>query len=136
MTHKLDIETRLDRSLVSQVKAPQLGRGFDASVWARIEAAEQQATNPVRERAASPSSARWLLAINIVGVAVTVILVVIFGMQSFNEVSVSVSLPTPEVSAAMSAEILKFAAQGITAVSVIFGLMFTPLGRRLRAEWT
>ena len=134
MTRKLEIETRLDRSLANQVKAPQLGRGFDASVWARIEAAEQQATNPVRERAASPASARWLLAINIVGVAVTAILVVIFGMQSFNEVSVS--LPTPEVSAATSSQILKFAAQGITAVSVIFGLMFTPIGRRLRAEWT
>lgn len=134
MTHKLDIETRLDRSLANQVKAPQLGRGFDASVWARIEAVDQQATNPVRELARPAPAARWLLAINIVGVAVTVLLIVIFGMQSFNEVSVS--LPTPEVSAATSAQILKFAAQGITAVSVIFGLMFTPFGRRLRAELT
>jgi negative regulator of sigma E activity len=134
MTRKLDIETRLDRSLANQVKAPQLGRGFDASVWARIEAAEQQATNPVRERTRSPSSGRWLLMINVVGVAVTALLVVIFGMQSFNDVSVS--LPTPEVSAATSAQILKFAAQGITIVSVVFGLMFTPLGRRLRAELT
>lgn len=134
MTRKLDIETRLDRSLANQVKAPRLGRGFDASVWARIEAAEQQATNPVRERAPSPSSGRWLFIINVVGVAVTALLVVIFGMQAFNDVSVSV--PTPEVSAATSAQILKFAAQAITIVSVVFGLMFTPLGRRLRAELT
>ena len=134
MTHKLDIETRVDRSLANQVKAPQLGRAFDAAVWARIEAAEQPATNPVRERAAPPSSARWLLAINIVGIAVTALLVVIFGMQSFNEVSVS--LPSPAVSAAMSAQILKVSALAITLASVIFGIMFTPLGRRLRAELT
>ena len=134
MTRKLDIETRLDRSLANQVKAPRLGRGFDASVWARIEAAGQQATNPVRERAPSTSSVRWLLAINVMGVAVTALLVLIFGMQSLNDVSVT--LPTAEVSATTSAQILKFAAQGITAVSVIFGLMFTPLGRRLRAELT
>ena len=65
---------------------------------------------------------------------ITALLVLIFGMQSFNDVSVT--LPAPEVSAAASAEILKFAAPGITAVAVIFGLMFTPLGRRLRAELT
>lgn len=133
MTRKLDIETRLDRSLANQVKAPRLGRGFDASVWARIEAAGQRVTNPVRERGTS-TSARWLLAINVMGVVVTALLVLIFGMQSLNDVSVT--LPTAEVSAATSAQILKFAAQGITAVSVIFGLMFTPLGRRLRAELT
>jgi hypothetical protein len=132
MKTKLHIEANLDRSLANQVKAPRLDRRFDAAVWARIQAAEQRATRPVLDRAKAPSSARWLLVTNVIGVTVAALLVVIFGLQSFAEVSVS--LPTPEVSAATSAHIFKIAAQAITLVSVVFGLLFTPLGRRLRAE--
>ncbi len=134
MNTKLHIEANLDRSLANQVKAPRLDRRFDAAVWARIQAAEQRATHPVPDRARAPSSARWLLVTNVIGVAVAALLVVIFGLQSFAEVSVS--LPTPEVSAATSAQIFRIAAQAITLVSVVFGLLFTPLGRRLRAELT
>jgi hypothetical protein len=134
MTRKLYIEAKLDRSLANQVKAPRLDHRFDALVWARIETADQRATNPVQVRAKSPSSARWLLVINVIGVAVAALLVVIFGMQSFNEVSVA--LPTPEVSVATREQVFRIAAQSITIVSVVFGLMFTPLGRRLRAELT
>ena len=60
-------------------------------------------------------------------------LVVVFGLQSFS--GASVNLPMPEVSAATGAEILKFAAQAVTIVSLVFGLLFTPIGRRLRAEF-
>ncbi len=133
MTRNLDIETKLDRSLANQVKAPRLGRSFDAAVWARIEAAEQRATNPVLERK-SRSSARWLFISNVVGVGVAVLLVVIFGLRSFADVSVSV--PTPEISAAASAQIFAIAGQAIGAVALVFGLLLTPLGRRLRAELT
>jgi len=134
MTRKLDIEANLDRSLANQVKAPRLDRRFDAAVWARIEAVEQRATNPVQVRSKALSSARWLFVINVIGVAIAAVLVVVFGLKSFSEVSVN--LPMPEVSAATGAEILKFAAQAVTIVSLVFGLLFTPIGRRLRAELT
>lgn len=134
MTRKLDIEATLDRSLANQVKVPRLDRRFDAAVWARIEAAQQRATNPVPEISRPRSSARWLFVINVVGVAVAVALVLIFGMQPYADVTVNV--PTPEVSAATQVQILEFAAQTITIVSVVFGLLFTPIGRRLRAEFT
>ena len=134
MTNKLDIETMLDRSLQKQLTAPRLDGRFDAAVWARIAAQEQGATNPVQEPTRSPSSARWLFVINVIGVAVAVLLVVIFGTQLFTDVSVN--LPTPEVSAATGDKILRIAAQTITLASLVFGLLFTPIGRRLRAEFT
>jgi len=134
MTRKLEIEANLDRSLANQVKAPRLDRRFDAAVWARIEAAEQRATNPVQVRSRAHSSARWLFFINLIGVASAVVLVVIFGLQSFSAVSLDLALP--EVSAAAGADILKFATQAVTIVSLVFGLLCTPIGRRLRAEFT
>jgi hypothetical protein len=130
MTHKLDVESRLDRSLRNQLKVPRLDGRFDAAVWARIAAQEQRATNPVQNR----SSARWLFVINIVGVAIAAALVVIFGLQSFTEVSVN--LPLPEVSANVGAQILRFATPVVTTAALVFGLLFTPIGRRLRAELT
>jgi hypothetical protein len=134
MTRKLDIEDALDRSLANQVKAPTLGRRFDAAVWARIEADEQRTTNPVLETIKTPSAPRWLFVMNVIGVAVAVLLVAIFGLESFSEVSVS--MPTPEISAATSAQVYKVAGEAIGAVALVFGLLLTPLGRRLRAELT
>jgi hypothetical protein len=134
MNHKLDIETRLDRSLQNQLKVPRLDGRFDAGVWARIAAQEQGATNPVQQRVKAPSSARWLFVINVVGVAVAALLVVIFGTQAFADVSVS--LPKPEISAVTGDQIIKVASQVITLVALVFGLLFTPIGRRLRAELT
>jgi hypothetical protein len=140
MTHKLDIEARLERSLVNQVKAPQLGRKFDAAVWARIEAEAQGATNPVSMRKSSPSkSARWFLGLNAIGMAVTVALVVVFGFQSFADVSMNVptlNVPTVDVSAATTKQIASIAGQLIAFASLGFGLMFTRFGRWLRAEFT
>jgi hypothetical protein len=128
MTHKLEVESRLDRSLRNQLKVPRLDGRFDAAVWARIAAQEQRATNPVQNR----SSARWLFVINIIGVAIAAALVVIFGLQSFTEVSVN--LPMPEVSANVGVQILRFSTPVVTTVALVFGLLFTPIGRRLRAE--
>ena len=139
MTHKLDIEARLERSLVNQVKAPQLGKKFDASVWARIEAESQTATNPVSIQPSAPRTANWLMISNAIGVSITVILVVVFGMQSFTDVSRAVStiaLPTIEVSAATRDQIYQVGGQAIAVVSLVFGLLFTPIGRRLRNALT
>ena len=130
MTNKLDVESRLDRSLRNQLKAQRLDGRFDAAVWARIAAQEQRTTNPVQNRA----SARWLFVINVLGLAIAAALVVIFGLQSFTEVSIN--LPLPEVSADTSAQVLNIATKAVTAVSLIFGLLFTPVGRRLREELT
>jgi hypothetical protein len=134
MTRKLDIEARLDRSLANQVKAPRLERRFDAAVWARIEAAERRATNPVLNPAGAQSSARWLFVINVIGVSVAVLLVIIFGLNSFTDVTVN--MPMPQVSEAAQVQIFKIAAHALTIVSVVVGLLFTPIGRRLRAEFT
>ena len=129
MTRKLDIETRLDRSLANQIKAPHLGRQFDASVWARIEAEAQATTNPVSEpRKSTP--ALWLRISNAIGVSVAALLVVVFGIQSL--VGASLEVPTIEVSPAMSEQILGYAGPVITIVSLGFGLMFTRFGRWVR----
>jgi hypothetical protein len=134
MTRKLEIEAKLDRSLANQVKAPQLDRRFDAAVWARIEAAGELASGVESQLARPRSPARWLRAINAFGVAVTALLVLKFGSQWFADLPVSV--PFPQFSQADEVRILELAVQTLTVLSVLFGLMFTPLGRRLRAEFT
>jgi hypothetical protein len=134
MTRKIDIEANLDRSLANQVKVPKLDGRFDAAVWARIDEHEQRATNPAAARARPSSSARWLFVSNVIGISVAVLLVAIFGLQSFSEVSVSV--PTTEFSAFTSAQVLAIGGQAIGAVALVFGLLFTPIGRRLRAEFS
>jgi len=135
MTRKLDIEARLERSLVNQVKAPQLDRKFDASVWARIEAQSQAATNPVLEPPRMSRSARWLMISNAIGVAVALALIVYFGAQVLGPVEVNVPVVSaPEISATTMEQISHVALNVITGVSLIFALMFTSLGRRLRSE--
>jgi hypothetical protein len=134
MTHKLDIEAALDRSLANQVKAPRLDRRFDAAVWARIEATQQPAATPVIEGARVQSSARWLFAVNVIGAAVAVALIFIFGVQPFAQVTVPV--PAPQISLATSMQIINVAGQVLGGIALVFGLMYTPIGRRLRAELT
>ena len=100
MTNKLDIETRLDRSLQKQVAAPRLDGRFDAAVWARIAAEEQRATQPAvgARSAAASGSARWMFITNVIGIAVAALLVIFFGMAAFSGVNVSVDLPVPQIS--------------------------------------
>jgi hypothetical protein len=131
MTDKLDIETRLDRSLQHQVRAPRLDGRFDAAVWARIEAEGQSAPAPV-PRAAVPESARWMFITNVVGLSVAALLVVVFGLRAFG--GVEVSMTVPQIAPATFQEIGAISAKILTVVALVFGLMFTPIGRRLRAE--
>jgi len=65
-----------------------------------------------------------------------VLLVVFFGMKAFSGVSVSVDVPVPQVSPTTMKEIVAVSVQSVTLVAVIFGLMFTPLGRRLKSVFT
>jgi len=138
MTNKLDIETRLDRSLQNQVAAPRLDGRFDAAVWKRIAAEEQSAKQPAvgARSAAASTSARWMFITNVIGIAVAVLLVVYFVMKAFSGVSVSVDVPVPQVSPTTMKEIVALSVQSVTLAAVIFGLMFTPLGRRLKSVFT
>lgn len=134
MTQKLDIEAALERSLRKQVKAPQLDGRFDAAVWSRIEAAGQRAPAS-RVAAPLPASAHWLSIINGVGVAVALMLVVYFGAQALGPVEVNVpAVSTPEISASTMNLVARLAVNIVTAASLVFALMFTSLGRRLKAE--
>ena len=135
MTNKLDIETRLDRSLQNQVAAPRLDGRFDAAVWKRIAADEQRARQPIVDaRSAAVSvSARWMFITNVIGISVAALLLAFFGMKAFSGVNLSVDVPVPQVSPTTMKEIVALSVQTVTVGAVIFGLMFTPVGRRVRS---
>lgn len=128
-------EARLERSLARQVSAPQLDRRFNAAVWARIEA-EESADERGAVSAQSPASrvARWLFASNLGGFIVAAILVAYFGARMLGGVEIDV--PAPALSPAQSDAVSQLIVWGFTVGALVFGLMFTPLGRRLRSELT
>jgi hypothetical protein len=142
--NKQDIEARLDRSLASQLRVPKLDRRFDAGVWARIEA-EQRARQPA---AAMPSALapvgrpakaaqRWLFASNVAGFIVAAILVAYFGMRMLGGITVEMpAVPVPSLSLEETGAMIKLISWAISGVALAFGLMFTPLGRRVRSEFT
>lgn len=131
MNRSTDIEAALERSLRKQIATPRLDGRFNAAVWARI-AAQEHKTRVATTRPAAPTPARWLLASNVVGIAVTVLLVAVFGIRLLGGVDVSVAMPP--LAAEQGASVAKLVAWGSTGVALVFGLMFTPLGRRLRSE--
>lgn len=129
-----EVEARLHRSLMNQVRVPRLDRSFDAGVWARIEAQEHAQTvaaQPVSRRSAAE---KWLLTSNIVGIAVAAALVLFFGLRLFSGLEMEV--PMPELSVAQSHKVAEITAWAVTIVTLGFAAMFTPLGRWLRAEFT
>ena len=129
-----DIEAKLHRSLSRQVRVPQLDRRFDAGVWARIEA-EERAPLRVSSPVTVPASrGRWLVLSNAIGLAVAAVLVAIFGLRMFSGVNVELSVPN--FSIAQNQQLVQNIAWAITAATLGFGLMFTPIGRRLRAEFS
>lgn len=135
---KGEIESRLERSLASQVRVPKLDRRFDAAVWARIEA-EERAHARVADPVASPpnSAQRWLLASNVAGFIVAAILVLYFGARMLGGVEADLAaVPVPSLSPAQTDATIKLVGWGLTGGAIMFGLMFTPLGRRLRSEFT
>jgi predicted secreted protein len=137
MTNKLDIETRLDRSLQNQVAAPRLDGRFDAAVWKRIAAEEQRARQPVVSAGTSTAGLpRWMLVTNLIGVSVAVLLAIYFGMKAFTGVNVDVNVDVPQIAPAAKQVIVAVSVQVVTLAALIFGLMFTPLGRRLKSVFT
>lgn len=126
-TKSAEIEARLHRSLVGQVQAPRLDGRFDAGVWARIEAEKQAAARVVPR---SSAAATWLRASNTAGMIVAGILVVYFGLRLLNGVDLEV--PVPHVSLQLSEATQQMVSWGIAAAALIFGVMLTPMGQRLR----
>jgi hypothetical protein len=126
-----EIEARLHRSLINQVRAPRLDPRFDAGVWARIEAeASARALGPQPVMLKSKAE-QWLVASNVIGLVVAAALVLFFGLRMFSGIEVSV----PNIPAAKSQQIADLVTWVVTIASLVFGLMFTPLGRRLRSEF-
>jgi hypothetical protein len=124
------IEARLERSLRNQVKAPRLEKRFDAAVWERIEA------QAVRKPVSVPPSSNWLFVFNGIGIGVAFVLLCVFGLQSLASLEPHVALPDVAVAPATMEQIAMIAGQAIAFGSLLFGLMFTPWGRRLRAEFS
>jgi hypothetical protein len=129
-----EIEARLHRSLTNQVRVPQLGRGFDAGVWARIEAEEQTqqlGSQPVSRRS---NAERWLMASNVIGLAVAALLVVIFSLRLFSAADLEASLP--DASSAQGRQVAELVTWVVSGAVLGLGLMLTPLGRWLRSEFS
>jgi hypothetical protein len=131
MNHQHEIEARLERSLRSQVRVPKLDGRFDAGVWARIESAKSSAAAPAMP--AKSAASRWLFAINVAGALVAVALVVMFGSQAFTGAEVNV--PLPQVPRGFVERAVMAMIWPVTIVALAFGLNFTSVGRRLRAEF-
>jgi hypothetical protein len=126
-----EIEARLERSLRNQVHAPRLDGRFDAAVWAQIESAHASAAAPAMH--AKSAATRWLFAINVAGALVAVALVVMFGSQAFSGVEVNVALP--QVSQGFVERAVVAMIWPVTILALGFGMTFTSVGRRLRAEF-
>jgi len=130
-----EIEARLDRSLARQVRVPKLDRRFDAGVWARIEA-EASAQQVAAARTGMPAAraSRWLFASNVVGYLVAALLVVYFGARMVG--GVEIEIPVTSLSPEPSVLTQPLVTWGITIGALAFVLMLTPLGRRLRSEFS
>jgi hypothetical protein len=133
MKRKTEIEATLDRSLRNQVKVPRLNGRFDAAVWARIESEEpRRATAALPVRAAASRSARWLSIFNALGLASVAIFGSFYAAQMLAGENTAISLP--EFSATTIERIAMALSFAIAGISMIFGVLFTPWGRRLRDE--
>jgi hypothetical protein len=128
-----EIESRLDRSLRNQVRAPKLDGRFDAGVWDRIG---KSAATTANSSGMTPSKApRWLLASNIIGIAVAIALVAIVTGRAFTGVDLNVEIPAVTVSPGLVDQLIAVIGWPIAAIALLFGLKSTALGRRLRAEF-
>ena len=122
-----EIESQLERSLRSQVRAPKLDGRFDAAVWGRIE------NSAVPAGSAPRKMPRWLLVSNIFGVVVAIALIAIVGGEAMSSVEVSVELP--QVAPGFVARVVDLLAWPVTAAALLYGVMFTGIGRRLRSDF-
>lgn len=132
MKRKTEIEAALERSLRNQVKVPPLDGRFDAKVWARIESEARPASAVAAAPGAVMKAGRWLNIINVVGLLTVTIFVSILGAQMLAGADITISLP--EVSTAATERLVMEMSGAISGAAILFGLWFTPWGRRLRQE--
>jgi hypothetical protein len=135
MKHKAEIEGALERSLRAQVNVRRLDSRFDAGVWARIEAEESRSAAPALRASASatPMAARWLYALNILGLGSVAIFLCMFGAQML--AGMDLSAMSPGFSEAALTSFFVNTGTVIATVAAGIAFMLTPLGRRLRAEF-
>lgn len=132
MNTRHEIEARLERSLAKQVPVAKLDRRFDAAVWARIET-ESSASRVAPATARKSAAERWMFASNVIGFTVTALLVLYFGARMFT--GIEVELPVmPSLSPDQSSATQGLVEWGIAIGAIAFGVMLTPLGRRLRSQ--
>jgi hypothetical protein len=126
------IESRLERSLRNQVRAPKLDGRFDAAVWARIEKEAAPKAAPAPRKLPG-----WLVASNAVAALVTIALIVFVGAESLSGVDVGAELGVklPQVAPGLVERVIQSLAWPITGVALLIGLKFTGIWRRLRAEY-
>ena len=125
-------EVALERSLRNQVKVPRLDRKFDAAVWARIDAEESRAAALSRVPVANPMAARWLSAINFLGLATVAIVIWFYGAPMLADTDIAASWT--DLSAASRERIVEGLSMGMAGAAILFGMMYSPWGRRLREE--
>jgi hypothetical protein len=129
MNKEHQIEARLERSLRRQVVAPKVDGRFNAAVWRRIAADQQKAAATiVTPRHRTPA---WLSAINVIAVLVSVLVLGYGVARSMSGLDLDVSLP--DFSAAQQADVIRALTPYITGAALLFGLLFTRIGRRLLA---
>lgn len=126
------IEARLERSLRNQVRAPKLDGRFDAAVWARIE--KSAAPKAVPKPRHMP---RWLVASNVIAVLVSIALVVFVGGKAISGVETGLVMPVelPHVEPGLVERAILSLDWPIAGLALLFGLKFTGIWRRLRAEF-
>ena len=128
-----EIEAILERSLRRQVNAPRLGKSFDTSVWARIEAEESKTTAHTAVRSPSASRAgRWIFIVNSLGIACVAVFLCVFLFRWLAGVQVESSIP--DLSLQISDQNASAWSTGIAGAALLFGFLYTPWGRRLREE--
>ncbi len=127
-----EIEARLERSLGNQVRAPKLDGRFDAAVWARIEKSAAPKVVPVPRR-----MPRWLVASNAIGVLVAIALVVFVGGEALTGVETGLAMPVelPQIAPGLVERAILSLGWPIAGIALLFGLKFTGIWRRLRAEF-
>lgn len=133
MNKEHEIEARLERSLRRQVLAPKVDGRFNAAVWSRIAAGQQKAAaSPVVPQSRTPA---WLSAINVIGVVVTVLVLGYGVVRSMSglDLDLDFELSLPSFSAERQAEVIRILTPFISGAAVLFGLLFTRIGRRLLA---
>jgi hypothetical protein len=137
-----DVEARLERSLRNQIKAPRLDGRFNAAVWSRIgdeshAGRRLDATSPRFPEAVGGRTPRWLMLSNLIGVAVAILLMVLYVMRAMSgvELSADLGVTLPRLSAEQQLSMLMITGAVLSVAALGFGLRFTKIGRWLLSEF-